>query len=218
MEELNQLQGAIFDLDGTLFDSLWLWKEIDRRFLARRGIELPADYAEAVSAMEFARAAEYTVRRFGLNEPPEALVAEWMAMAKDAYAREIPLKPGAAAYLRALAGRGVKLGIATSCAAELFGATLARHGVTDLFAAAVTTHEVGAGKEGPEVYLAAAQKLGLLPGRCAVFEDAKTGLLSAKRAGFWTVAVYDPHVPDWPGLRGAAHQSIRSFEELLGKA
>ena len=79
MERLRQIKGAIFDLDGTLLDSMGIWEQIDAQFLERRGIPLPPDYAEAVKAMEFSQAAEYTIRRFGLQETPQALMEEFMS-------------------------------------------------------------------------------------------------------------------------------------------
>ena len=215
MERLKGIKGAIFDLDGTLLDSMGIWGEIDRRFLERRGIELPEDYIDAMKFMEFNRAAEYTIRRFGLDETPEALMAEWTQMSRDAYAQEIELKPGVRACLARLARAGVKIAAATSCTQELFVPALKRGGVYDLFPALATPAEAGVGKHSPAVFLLAAQRLGLEPEACAVFEDTLQGVLTAREAGFATVGVYDESSDaEQEDIRRQANFYIRSFLEF----
>ena len=117
--DLMKGQAAIFDLDGTLLDSTDVWHRIDRAFLARRGLDLPADYPRAVASMHLHEAAVYTVERFSLTDRPDDVVAEWLAMAKEAYAHQISLKPGAIAFLAQLRERGVRLAVATALAREL---------------------------------------------------------------------------------------------------
>lgn len=215
MESLRKIRGAVFDLDGTLLDSTWLWEEIDRRFLARRGIEVPPDYAQAIEHMEFLPAAEYTVRRFGLREDPDELVREWTDMAEQAYAHEIRIKPHVTEFLQALADREIKLGIATSSREELFVPALRSNGISAFFSAAVTTREVGGGKDSPAVYCKAAGLLGCRPQECAVFEDILTGIRSANSAGFLTVGVYDPaSARQWEEIRQEADLYLYRFNEL----
>ncbi|MBQ7982619.1 MAG: HAD family phosphatase, partial [Clostridia bacterium] len=91
--ETVRKRAAIFDLDGTLLDSMGVWLEVDEIFLSRRGIALPDDYAQAISPMGFPAAAEYTKRRFCLPEDEAAIMAEWHDLAVDAYAHRVPLKP-----------------------------------------------------------------------------------------------------------------------------
>ena len=92
-------KGAIFDMDGTLLDSMWVWRQIDVDFLGRRGFEVPSDYLEMITPMGYYRAAEYTIERFGLNEKPEDLIQEWHGMAAEAYAKKVELKSHAKEYL-----------------------------------------------------------------------------------------------------------------------
>ena len=94
-----RLQSAIFDMDGTLLDSMWVWRQIDVDFLGRRGFEVPLDYLEMITPMGYYRAAEYTIERFRLNEQPEDLVQEWHDMAAEAYEKKVELKPHAKEYL-----------------------------------------------------------------------------------------------------------------------
>lgn len=216
MERLKRIRGAIFDLDGTLLDSMGIWSEIDQRFLIRRGIEPPGDYTAMIKTMEFSQAAEYTIDRFHLNERPEALMNEWTLMAQDAYAHEIKLKPMAKVYLKSLVQRGVRLGVATSSTEELFIPALKNNGVFDLFSVFTTTKEVSRGKRFPDIYLKTAQKLDLPPSDCVVFEDALHGIQGAGSGGFLTVCVYDASSDlEKEAAQCAADIYIHSFAELL---
>ncbi|MDE6200552.1 MAG: HAD family phosphatase [Clostridiales bacterium] len=189
----DYIRGVIFDLDGTLLDSLGVWGEIDERFLAMRGIEFPPDYTANVGTMEFRQAAEYTIERFGLSDSPEQIMQEWTDMAVDAYATELKLKPRAKEVLTELKARGIKLAVATSSITDMCLPALRNNGVLHLFDAVVTTREIGKGKTFPDVYLAAAQRLGVSPSCCAVCEDLLRAVITAKNAGFYTVGVYDKH-------------------------
>lgn len=190
---MAKIRGAIFDLDGTLFDSLWVWGEIDKRFLHSRGIEVPPDYARTVATMGFRRCAEYTIERFGLSETPEKLMDEWMSMSRDIYAHEIGLKSGARELLEFLKGRGIKLAVATSSDENLYVPALKNNDIYEFFDFIADTSN-SRGKDFPDVYLAAAAALGLKPCECVVFEDLPAAIVSAKRGGFITVGVCDRHM------------------------
>lgn len=209
MELPKHIKGAIFDLDGTLLDSLWIWADIDERFLSKRGIQVPPDYMEAVCAMEYRQTAEYTIARFGLNDTPEELMQEWSDMAVGAYASELKLKPSVKECLSELKRKNIKLAVATSATPEMCLPALKRNGVIDLFDAIVTTVEVGKGKAHPDVYFAAAKKLGVGVDECAVFEDAVLAVKTAKRAGFYTVGVYDRFSRDENAIREIADDFIQ---------
>ena len=216
MERLAQKKGMIFDLDGTLLDSMWIWDEVDRRFLAKRGIALPPDYMEAVNALEFSQAAAYTISRFALEDSPAALIREWTELSRQAYACEIRLKPGAKAYLARLRQNGIRLGVATSSARELFVPALKNNGIYDCFTAFATTKEAGKGKDFPDVYCLAARRLGLGPSECAVFEDTLTGLKGAAAGGFLTVGVYDAFsTAAQAAVMQASNLYIKDFLELI---
>lgn len=203
------IEGAIFDLDGTLLDSVWIWEEIDRAFFSARGMTVPPDYMRAVSLMQYRQTAEYTIKRFGLNEQPEALMAEWTRGALEAYRTRLELKPFVKQYLKQLSALGIKLAVATSATPEMCLPALERNGVLDMFSAVIATMEIGKGKEHPDVYLAAADALGLKPNACAVYEDTLDALQTAKAAGFFPVAVYDGYsARDAEKLRQTASLSI----------
>lgn len=213
---LKPFQYAIFDLDGTLLDSLGAWTEIDRRFFAMRNLPLPPGYADAIKTLSFTEAAHYTKAQFSLSDSPEEIVAEWKQMIQAFYENEVTLKPFAKEYLLSLSGRGVKLAVATSSRRELFLPALKRHGIDAYFSAFVTSEDVGCGKSSPDIYLEAARQLGASPQDCAVFEDARTAVKTAHGAGFYTVAVFDEYsAHEQRQLKESSDYFLRSYEEIL---
>ena len=183
-------KAAIFDLDGTVLDSLDVWTRVDERFFGARGIEVPEDYSRKVSGMSFMETVAYTLRRFDLNESPEAVMAEWTALARDEYAHRVEAVPGAREYLRTLKRAGIRLAAATANRPELFMPSLQRLGLSGLFEVYVTTGDIGdKNKADGALFLLAAEKLGVMPRDCAVFEDTLQGVLGARAAGMSVYAV-----------------------------
>lgn len=213
---MPDFQTAIFDLDGTLIDSLWVWNKIDADFLARRGIAVPVDYAREICSKSFRESAEYTAARFGLNESTEEIMAEWSRMAEEEYGRNVPLKPHAREYLLFLEQKGIPLGIATSLPERLYEPVLEHNGIFRLFDAIASVDEVGKGKDSPDVYLLAAKKLGAAPSACAVFEDLLAGVRAAASAGMHPYGVYDADsAKDEAEIRALAERYVFDFSELL---
>lgn len=215
-QTLKNFKNAIFDLDGTLLDSLGAWPEIDLRFLEKRGIPLPPDYPQAIKHMHFSEAADYTISRFSLRERAEDIVAEWLSMVKDFYAHEVKLKAFVKEYLQTLRAAGIKMAIATSSRRELFEPALKRLGVEEYFTTSVTAEEAGRGKSYPDIYLEAARRIHAEPKDCAVFEDVITAVKTAHGAGFYTVAVSDgASKNEEQELRKYSDYFLQSFAELL---
>lgn len=209
-------QGAIFDLDGTILDSMGVWRQIDEEFLGRRGLPVPEDYLEAITPLGFDRAAEYTIRRFSLPESREEIVQEWYQMAEDAYRYRVQLKDGAKEWLQWLRKRKIPLAVATSSDEKLFEPALKRMGIYDYFDAFVTVKEVARGKGFPDIYEEAAARISLAPGQCVVFEDILAGIRGAKLGGFCAVAVYDEDsADDEQSLRSEADHYIYHYRQLL---
>lgn len=213
---MNGARGSIFDLDGTLLDSMSMWMEIDIRFLGEHGITATEDYSQAVKTMGYRKAAEYTVARYGLSMSPDEVIARWNEMADASYTKEIRLKEGAEAYLRKINRLGQKLAIATALGLSSVMHVLGNNGVLSLFDSITMVHEVSRDKSHPDIYLLAAERLGLQPHECVVFEDILPGVSAAKSAGFKVCGVYDfSSRDDWKEIRAVSDYSIDSWQELL---
>ncbi len=216
MKRLDKIKGAIIDLDGTILDSMWVWAEVDRRFLSVRGHDVPDDYMHAINHMTMTEVAEYTINRFSLKDTKEELIAEWVMLAKDAYGSEVELKPNVLLYLQKLTDSGIKLAIATALSDELTALVLTSNCITNYFDNITNVSEVLCGKSQPDVYIKAAEKMNLLPSECAVFEDILVGILSAKKAGFLTVAVHDKTSDiSKAEIKKNADIFIENFSELI---
>ena len=193
---LENKKAVIFDLDGSLVDSMWLWKEIDIEFLGERGIELPKDYQKAIEGMSFTETALYSIERFGLTESAEELKNIWNRMAIDKYRHEVQFKPNAELFLQYCKKNEIKLGIATSNSRELVNAVSKALGLSKYIDVVVTSCDVNKGKPAPDVYLTAAEKLGVEPSQCLVFEDVPAGILAGKNAKMTVCAVEDKFSAD----------------------
>jgi HAD superfamily hydrolase (TIGR01509 family) len=206
------MKAYIFDLDGTLLDSMGVWDQIDVDFLAKRGIAVPFDYMDAISSMSFQETAAYTIKRFALTDTIDSLMREWNDMAAHAYGHTVQMKPYAKEYLITLRERGAKLAVATSLSAELCAPVLRNNGIDNFFDVICRTDEAGCGKSRPDVFLLAAQKIGAAPGDCMVFEDILAAVKSAKSAGMSVCAVYDKSShSDWEEIKKTADYAIVDF-------
>ncbi|KAL0228436.1 hypothetical protein RCL1_004579 [Eukaryota sp. TZLM3-RCL] len=186
----NSLTCVIFDLDGTLIDSMKVWLIIDEAFLTKRGLELPHDLHYSICGMSFKETAHYFIKRFSLTESPEAIMDEWKAMAKETY-ETVPLKDGALEFIQFLASRGIKMGIATSNHRDVLDKLLIRLDISHFFESTRTSCEVKQGKPAPDVFLAVAKDLGVDPSQCAVFEDSPAGVQGAIAAGMIPFVIKD---------------------------
>lgn len=209
------IKGMIFDLDGTLIDSMGVWEQIDVDFLGKRGLTVPPDYLEMITPMGFLNAAKYTISRFGFPETPEEIEEEWLSMAEQAYSRDIEMKPGAKKFLKQCQAAGLKLALATSSMERLYQPCLKHHGIDKLFQAEVTTRQAGEDKHSPKIYLMAAEQLGLAPSECIVFEDILLGIQTAGAAGFQTAAVYEnASAGDTDALKKLADYYVENYENI----
>lgn len=211
-------KAIIFDMDGTLLDSLSVWADSDREFLAGLGYEYDPKHSLAMKTMHFDSACEYLVREFSLPLTAEETGKRILEIVEEHYINEIPLKDGAEEFLAAARNAGIKMCVATSNKKALAEASLKAKGIMDYLEFVITSDEVGGGKETPEIFLKAAEMLGAIPEETVVFEDSIHAVLSAKSAGFKVIGVYDPLCPEeFEEIKKHADLSVGSFCELLGK-
>lgn len=188
---LEGIKAVIFDLDGTLVDSMWLWKKIDIDYLKRFGIEYSKDLQSDVEGMSFSEVAVYFKERYSLPDSLDQIKSDWNEMAYNIYLHEVPLKPGMLELLSHLKRRGIKVGIATSNSQHLVDAVIDSLDIRYYFDEVHTACEVEKGKPSPDIYLLVAQCLGVDPKECLVFEDLPLGIMAGKSAGMKTCAVPD---------------------------
>ena len=182
----EDIDGAIFDFDGTLAVTAPLWKDVDRSFLGKRGIEYTPEYGTRLATLGFTAGAQWTIDTYGLDETVEEICREWTEEGYERYRNEITLRDGAAAVVEAFTNAGVTCALATNNNRELLGSM--RHiDIDSLFDVQVYGREVAAQKDEPDI-----------------------------RAGFITCAVHaGDESQDWDGVSAAAHMAITSWDELL---
>lgn len=188
---LNQYDAVIFDLDGTLIDSMWLWHAIDIEYLNRFGLKPPKDLSSAIEGMSYTETAIYFKERFNISDSVEKIKEDWDNMSHDMYCTQVSLKAGVKCFLDYLKNKKIKIAIATSNRYSLAIDVLKAKGISEYFETIITSGMVGQGKPNPDVYLEAAKQLNVSTDKCIVFEDVVQGIMAGKNAGMKVVAVYD---------------------------
>ena len=212
----KDIKAIIFDVDGTLIDSMWIWKQVDIEFLGKRGIALPERLQFEIEGMSYSETAIYFKARFDLPETLEEIKEEWRIMAQDYYKWHIELKSGAKEFLKLLHDKGFTIGIATSNSRELVDHMLANHGIGQYFSHIRTSCEVDKGKPHPDVYLKVAEDMGIEPDYCLVFEDTIAGVMAAKSAGMKVFAMADKvSLESKDKLIEMTEGYIHSFDEVM---
>lgn len=192
-EMLRDIDAVIFDLDGSLVDSMWLWEAIDIEYLGRYQIAMPENLQSQIEGMSFGETALYFKEHFAIPDSLEKIMEDWNAMAWDKYMHEVPLKCGILEFLNFCRDNKIKLGIATSNSRELVENIAEVHKLKNYFTCIMTGSDVARGKPSPDIYLAVASRLGVLPERCLVFEDIIPGIMAGKNAGMRVCAVEDAY-------------------------
>lgn len=205
---------AIFDMDGTLVDSMGYWRALSTEYLESRGVaHIPEDIIKRIKPMTMTESAALFVESFGLTGTPEEIADEMNAMMDRHYQSDIPLKAGVREYLDMLRSREVRMCVASATAEPLMEACLGRLGVRDCFEFLLSCETVGVGKNQPAVYHAAAERLNAATEEIAVYEDAFYAAETAKRAGYYVVGVYDESsARNWDKLRALCDETLLGFD------
>lgn len=213
---LENIKGAIFDLDGTLVDSMWVWSQIDVDYLKSKGHAMPENLNSEICHLSFTQTANYFKERFNLSDSIENILEDWHNMAFHHYSENVKLKDGVKQFLDKLNKKNIKIALATSNSKPLLEACLKNNGIYDYFDSITTTDEVSNGKNCPDVYLLAAKKLNVEPANCIVFEDILPAIKGAKAANMTVVAVHDKHsLNDLDEIIQTSDKYINSYFELV---
>lgn len=205
------MKGFIFDLDGTLLDSMPAWDHLLEHMLLKKGITPPADLLDRTKTLGLENATGMILQEFGLTDDPAEVYQQFQNEMEYQYCNTIPLKPGVQEFLDAMRGN-VPMAVATATSRTLVEKVLEHHHLTDYFQSITTVAEVGIGKHDPKVFLTAAEKLGLPANACVVFEDSLTAVRSANAAGFYTVAIYEAsNTREQEALQTEANRYIHDF-------
>jgi HAD superfamily hydrolase (TIGR01509 family) len=190
------IKGAIFDMDGTLLDTMPLWDNAGAMYLETLGVAAKPDLGKVLYPMTFPQAAAYLKKEYALTQSETEIVGGIERTVGDFYFYKAQAKKGAGEFLEGLAARGIKSAVATLTEKRLALPALTRLGLAPYFEDIITADEVSCGKESPEIFLRAADALAVLPGQTLVLEDALFAAKTAAGAGFVTVGVYDASAAD----------------------
>ena len=210
-----RIRGAIFDVDGTLLDSMFIWDTIGETYLRSIGYQPKENLNETFKNMSLHQAARYYQTEYGVTRSIDEIMDGVNAMLERYYRFEVPLKPGAAELLERLRQSGVKLCIATATDRHLVEAALDRCGVLSCFGEIFTCNEVGHGKDEPDIFEAALRSLGTRREETLVFDDALYAVRTAKEAGFPVAAVYDNHERSQAEVRARSDLYLEDLTQLV---
>jgi HAD superfamily hydrolase (TIGR01509 family) len=202
-------RAVIFDLDGVLADSEPWWNEIDKKLLAEYGVTYRGEYHRNVLGVSYRFAVEYYKKVFGLSVSTEEMMRRRAEIAIEFFANHVGLFPSAKEVLQELQRMNLSLAVATSSMSASARPFLDRHQLTALFDVIVTGDEIERGKPYPDIYLRAAEKLGVAADACLVIEDALSGIAAAKAANMRVAAVPDTRFVD-------PHEYQKEADYVLG--
>jgi HAD superfamily hydrolase (TIGR01509 family) len=210
---VSEIEAVIFDLDGVIVDSEHVWDEVREELARERGGRWHARAQRDMMGMSSTEWSRYMHDVIGIADPPEQINDEVVRRLEVRYAEHLPVIAGATAAVRRLSD-GYRLGLASSSNRPLIDAVLDTAGLRALFEVTVSSEEVPRGKPAPDVYLEAARRLGVPPGRCAAVEDSSNGIRAAHAAGMRVIAIPNVRYPPPAESLSLADAVVKTLSEL----
>lgn len=213
---IRNYDAIIFDMDGTLIDSMWMWKQIDIDFLAEHNLEFEESLSKEIEGMSYTETAKFFINKFKFDYTLDEIKKIWYDMAKDYLENKVKLKDGIPQLLELIKKENIPMAIGTSASKEFADIALTSNEIMPFFETIVTSCEVEKGKPFPYVFLEVARRLGVEPSKCLVFEDTEAGVDAALNAGMDVVAVHDASSEEYKEvIMEKATKYVYSVRELF---
>lgn len=209
--------GVIFDLDGTILDSMKMWQDLDRDFLERYGKEYKPQVSEMMLSKSLEQAAEIIAEQYNLPLTPQEIVEEWNVQLYEKYMYELELKPNALEMIEMFEKYKIPMCVATLTEKWYAEGALKRLGIYDKMQFVLTVSEVGKSKRDPEIYIMCAQRMGIHPGDIVVMEDSLHAIETAKSARFITYGIVDKNNHSVEEIEQVADKTITDFQQVINE-
>lgn len=215
--DVNDYKCAIFDVDGTLIDSMPMWGRITFEFAEEHGLVAPKGLDKVMNSMSLSQCAEYYVNNIGVPGSVDEVASQIVDMARERYRTVVDEKPGAVKFVKYLHDNGIRICLATASEISAIIPALQRLGIMEYIDFHLSCVDIGISKETPEIYCSCAEHFGFAVDECAVFEDALYAAQTAQKAGFFLVGIEDGvhSDADRNQLESISDIYIRDYDEIM---
>lgn len=212
-----KIKGAIFDMDGTLTESMEMWHNMAVRYLKKMGIEADEATKKELHKINWSKGCCILREKFAVNKTDEQIIEEMMQLAEEFYMYEVEQKESVEEFLQELQKMGVKMCVATATDAPMAEKGLEHCGLLKYFSKVLCVKDVGLSKESPVLYETALEHLGTDKNETWIFEDAHYAIKTAKNANFPVVGIYDSEEPKQEEIKELADIYIENYQQMLEK-